>query len=137
VQAIWAFLADLIVMLHLAYVLFAVGGELLVLAGGVLKWPALRIAHLAAVVVVALEALVGLLCPFTSWEYALRLKAGQRVEQQIPFVARLVRRVIFYDFPDWVFTLTYVLFAGLVVLTLALFPPRRTRKAVAPRRPEQ
>jgi hypothetical protein len=126
----YGFAADAIVVFHFCYVLFAVGGELVVLLGWLLHWrwirnPTFRIIHLASVVVVAVEALIGVLCPLTDWEYQLRLLAGQTVEEEIPFMARLVRRVIFYDFPAWIFTLTYILFALLVAATLLLVPPRK------------
>ena len=128
-----ALLADIIVVVHFAYVFFAVGGEVLVLAGGLLGWRwirnlPLRLVHLAAVVLVAVEALLGVICPFTEWEYRLRELAGQHVERQISFVGRLVRAVIFYDFPGWVFTLAYVGFAALVAATFVLFPPHRIRQ---------
>ena len=128
-----ALLADAVVVLHFAYVLFAVGGEILVLAGGLLNWRWIRslpyrLAHLAAVALVAAEALLGVICPLTDWEYRLRGLAGQRVERQLSFVARLVRSVIFYDFPAWVFTLAYVGFAVIVAGTFALFPPRRANR---------
>jgi hypothetical protein len=122
--------ADAVVVFHFCYVLFAVVGELLILLGWLLRWRwvrnlTFRIAHLASVVVVAVEALIGVLCPLTEWEYRLRLLAGQTFEEQIPFMARLVRRIIFYDFPTWVFTLTYILFALLVTATFLLAPPSR------------
>jgi hypothetical protein len=128
-----ALLADIIVVLHFGYVLFAVGGEILVLAGGLLRWRwtrslPLRLAHLAAVVLVAVEALLGVVCPLTEWEFRLRELAGQQVERQLSFVARLVRAIIFYDFPTWVFTLAYVGFALLVAGSFLLFPPQRARR---------
>jgi hypothetical protein len=126
----YGFAADAIVVFHFCYVLFAVGGELLILLGWLLHWRWIRnlpfrIAHLAAVVLVAVEALIGVLCPLTEWEYRLRQLAGQSLEEEIPFMARLVRRIIFYDFPTWVFTLTYILFALLVAATFFFAPPRR------------
>jgi len=126
--------ADAIVVFHFCYVLFAVGGAVLILMGWLLRWSwvrnlTFRIVHLASVVVVAVEALIGVLCPLTEWEYRLRLLAGQTVEGQIPFMSRLVRRIIFYDFPTWVFTLTYILFALLVAATFLLAPPRRKRRS--------
>jgi len=39
------------------------------------------------------------------------------------FRGRLVRSVIFYDFPAWIFTLAYVGFAVLVAGSFLLFPP--------------
>ena len=129
-RAFHGFAADFIVVFHLCYVLFAVGGELLIVLGWLFRWPwvrnfTFRIVHLLAVVVVAIEALIGVLCPLTEWEYRLRLLAGQIVEEEIPFMARLVRRLIFYDFPAWVFTLAYILFALLVAASFFFVPPRR------------
>ena len=129
-SACYGFAADAIVVFHFCYVLFAVGGELIVLLGWLLRWHwirnlSFRIVHLASVAIVAMEALIGVLCPLTDWEYRLRLLAGQTFEEEIPFMARLVRRIIFYDFPAWVFTLTYILFALLVAATLLLVPPRK------------
>jgi len=130
----YGFAADFIVLFHLCYVLFAVGGELLIVLGGLLRWVCirnltLRIVHLVAVVVVAAEALIGVLCPLTDWECRLRIRAGQIIEEEIPFMARLVRRLIFYDLPAWVFTLTYILFALTVAASFFLFPPRRKTRA--------
>jgi hypothetical protein len=128
-----ALLADAVVVVHFGYVLFAVGGAVLVLSGGLLGWRwtrnlPLRLAHLAAVVLVAVEALLGVVCPLTEWEYRLRELAGQQVERQMSFVARLVRSIIFYDFPVWVFTVAYVGFALLVAGSFLLFPPRRAKR---------
>jgi Protein of Unknown function (DUF2784) len=129
-MAWFAFLADLIVVVHFCYVAFTVGGELVILLGGVLRWAwvrnlAFRVVHLAAVVLVAGEAMAGASCPLTVWEYRLRTMAGQRVEAQISFVARLVRSIIFYNFPAWVFLIVYVGFAVIVGLTFVFLPPRR------------
>jgi hypothetical protein len=44
------------------------------------------------------------------------------------FVARLIRKIIYYDFPDWVFTALYVGFAVLVILPFLLVRPRRKGK---------
>lgn len=126
----YALLADLVVFVHFLYVTFAVGGELIIVAGWIFRWNwvrnlAFRITHLCAVVLVAIEALSDILCPLTEWEYNLRMKAGQQVDADMTFVARLIRKIIFYDFPDWVFTALYVGFAVLVILTFLLVRPRR------------
>lgn len=124
-----ALLADAVVTVHLLYVLFAVGGELLILTGAAfrrrfIRNRTFRILHLASVVLVAVEALAGAVCPLTEWEYRLRTAAGQRAEADITFVGRLIRLIIFYDFPPLFFTLLYVGFALLVAVTFLLVPPR-------------
>jgi hypothetical protein len=125
-----AFLADLIVVIHLVIVSFCVGGEILILMGFALKWEWIRntlfrVLHLAAILYVALEAILGITCPLTLWEYYLRLKAGQGSGEQLSFVASLVRKIIFYDFPPWVFTALYSGFGVLVLLTFIFIRPRR------------
>ena len=133
-MSVYAFLADAVVTVHLAYVAFTVGGELLILLGGLFKWAwvrnlSFRIIHLASVVLVAVEAIGGAQCPLTVWEYRLRVLAGQHVEAQVGFIARIVRSIIFYNFPAWVFLAAYVGFALLAAATLFIVPPRRKVRA--------
>jgi hypothetical protein len=47
------------------------------------------------------------------------------VEGQISFVARIVRRIMFYDLPSWVFLACYVCFAIMVGVTFRLVAPVR------------
>jgi len=134
----YGLLADLIVIVHFCYVGFTIGGEILILAGGLARWQwvrglAFRVVHLSSVLLVAVEALAGAQCPLTRWEYLLRTRAGQHTEAQVSFVARLVRGIIFYDFPAWVFIAAYVGFAVLVGCTLFLVPPRWKAPAKAGR----
>jgi hypothetical protein len=119
-------LADAILLVHFAFVAFVVGGLAAVWAGAVLGWRWIRnlrfrIAHLAAIVFVAAEALLGVMCPLTVWEDALRGRGSD-----LGFIARWIRAVMFYDIAPWVFTLAYVAFALVVALTLWLVPPKRT-----------
>jgi hypothetical protein len=132
-KACYGLLADFIVIIHLFYVLFAVGGQVVILAGAVLAWkgirnPLFRISHLVAVGLVAVEAAIGISCPLTLWEYDLRQLAGQTVDKDLSFIARLVRLVIFYNFPYQVFTSLHIAFGLLVVFTYILIPPRFQRK---------
>jgi len=129
----YAFLADALVVFHLCYVCFCVGGELCILTGAAARWSwirnsVFRIVHLCAVVFVGIEAGIGVLCPLTNWEYDLRLMAGQTVERDISFIGRLIRSVIFYDFPPWIFTAMYIGFAGIVILSFVLIRPVRKKR---------
>ena len=135
-----ALLADVIVTVHLAFVLWVILGLVLVLVGWPLGWrwirnPTLRVVHLLCPLVVAMEALCGVECPLTTWERDLRISAGQTVED-ISFVGRLVRDVLFYEPPDpIVFTISYSVFAALVVAAMFVVKPdwsrlrRRAREA--------
>jgi hypothetical protein len=125
-------LADAILLLHFAFVLFVVGGLAAVWAGAFAAWRWVRhfwfrAAHLAAILFVAAEALLGLVCPLTEWEDRLR---GGPVSDA-GFIARWVHRALFWDFPPWVFTAVYVAFALAVLATFLLVrpdPPQRGRR---------
>ena len=132
---IWAFIADLIVFIHFLYVSFTVIGELLILVGGIVKWHwvknrIFRITHLIAVLFVALESQAGILCPLTQIEYEFRRRAGQIREDNISFVARLIRKFIFYDFPEIFFILLYAGFGLMVILTFIFIPISKKHKYI-------
>ena len=125
------FFADVIAIIHLGYVVFVILGFILILAGIFLKWkwirnPWFRIAHLAAIAGVALEALVGINCPLTVLEFSLRYGAHP-ADRRVSFVGELVDSILYYDAPAWVFTIIYVGFALLVAITFVMAPPTRKR----------
>ena len=128
----YALLADLLVLVHLLLVCFVIGGQVAIVVGAFRRWswirnPVFRVGHTVAIVVVAANAVAGILCPLTEWEYALRDRAGQIVQSDISFMGRLVRGVLFYEAPPWAFTAAYVLFALVVIATFILVPPRWRR----------
>ncbi|MDH3815867.1 MAG: DUF2784 domain-containing protein [Acidobacteriota bacterium] len=63
--------ADIVVLLHLGFILFVALGGLLVL-----RWPRLAWAHLPAAVWGALVEFTGWICPLTPLENRLRVAAG-------------------------------------------------------------
>ena len=127
---LWARLvADLIVVVHALFVFFVVFGQAAILAGLALGWRwvrnfGFRAFHLAAIGVVAAQALAGVICPLTILENHFRRLAGQETYPGA-FIGYWAHRLIFYEGEPWVFTLLYSLF-GLAVLATFLFaPPRR------------
>lgn len=118
-------LADALLAVHFGIAVFIVAGLLAVWAGKVFHWkfifnPAFRYLHLAAILFVALEALLGVACPLTVWEDMLR--GTMRPES---FVGRWVHGLLYYRAPEWVFTTAYVAWAAATLVTLVLVPPRR------------
>ncbi len=118
-------LADAILVVHFLFVLFVVGGLLLTWIGTWRGWQwirslTFRIAHVITIVLVAGESLLGIVCPLTEWEDALRGVAGDK-----SFIARWVHQLMFFSAPEWVFTVLYVAFALVVVATFWLVPPKR------------
>ncbi len=124
-----SWLADLVLVLHFAFVLFIVGGFALILAGAAFSWAwvrnrTFRTLHLAAIAFVTAESVAGIACPLTLWEDALR-HAGASGRS---FIGRWLERLLYYDFSEQTFMVIYVLFAIVVALTWRLVPPRRSSR---------
>lgn len=116
-------IADAVLVVHALFVLFVVGGLVLILLGA-RRWSwvrnrPLRILHLTAIAFVAVESLLGVTCPLTKWEYLLRGGGPER-----SFVSRWVARFLYYDFPEWVFATAYCAFALAVFWAWRAIPPR-------------
>ena len=125
----YSILADVLVAVHVAYVSFVVLGQLAILVGIGRGWRWIRnvwfrLAHLAAIVAVALEAAFGIPCPLTIWEADLRALAGEQVAD-VSFVGRLLHHAIFIDVPLWALNALHIAFALVVIVTFVLAPPRR------------
>lgn len=123
----YSHVADFVLLIHFAIVLFVVGGLLLIVFGNLLRWPWVnhwwfRVLHLLAISVVVFESWLGIECPLTTLENWLRLQAGQGVYQG-SFIQHWVHGVMFYEAPAWVFALAYTLFALAVVAAWWRWPP--------------
>lgn len=129
---IYSLLADIVLTLHFCFVLFVVGGQLLILIGWARHWvwtrlPFFRWSHLGAIGFVVVEAWLGANCPLTVLENYLRVKAGVDAYHS-GFIGYWISRMLFYEAPAWVFVLLYTAFGILVVLTLFVYPPRKKVK---------
>ncbi len=118
--AVYGLLADTILVVHFAFVLFVVFGFVLILLGLLARWSwvhnrIFRITHLAAIGFVVLQAWFGQFCPLTVWENELRRQAGQSGYTET-FVEHWVHKVLFYQAEPWIFTTIYTCFGALIVL---------------------
>lgn len=118
--------ADLTVTLHLAYVAFVVLGLVAILLGYFRSWAWVRNRwfrgiHVAMILIVVIEAWAGVVCPLTTLEQALRERAGQATYAG-SFVGNAVHDLLFFDLPEWAFTIIYTAFGSLVLLTFWLVP---------------
>jgi hypothetical protein len=125
-------LADLILVIHLLFVLFIVGGLVATWLGAWRRWRwvrnfRFRTLHFIAILFVAAESVVGMACPLTLWEDWLR---GSTL--QTGFIQRWISRILYYDLPPWMFTTAYVVFALIVAATWFRVRPDSTRHKERP-----
>lgn len=123
-----ALLANMVLLLHAALVLFVVGALPLVWIGNARGWTwvnrrSFRLLHLAAIAIVVAESWLGIACPLTTLEAWLRLQAGHAGHGQ-GFITFWVGRLLFYEAEPWVFTAVYSLFGLAVVASWWRWPPR-------------
>lgn len=124
----WRVIADLVLVIHALFVAFVVIGQLLIIVGLWRRWSwvrnrTLRLAHLAAIGIVVVQAWAGVLCPLTILENALRRRAGDEGYSG-SFIEYWLHRLIFYEAESWVFTVLYTVFAAAVALTWHYGRPR-------------
>ena len=120
-------LADAILLVHAAFVVFVVLGLFAVYIGYFRRWRwvrnrVFRLLHLVAIGVVVLQAWLGVVCPLTTWEMALRQKAGAAYYSG-SFIQHWLQSLLYYSAPDWVFIALYTVFGGLVLISWWLVPP--------------
>jgi hypothetical protein len=118
-KVVYLLAADALLFVHVFFVAFVVLGLLLVLAGGLFSWEwvrnrRFRFAHLIAIGVVVLQSWFGMICPLTTWEMALREKAGDTVYSGT-FVSHWLDTILYYNAPPWVFVVCYTIFGLLVI----------------------
>jgi hypothetical protein len=120
--------ADAVLLMHALFVVFVVSGLILILVGGALGWAWVRLrwfrmAHLAAIGVVVVQSWLGAICPLTTFEMALRTRAG---ESGYPgsFIAHWVEAALYFQAPPWVFVVCYTAFGALVVAAWFWVRPR-------------
>ena len=127
---IW--LADVVLVVHALIALFIVGALPAIWIGSGLGWGwvrsrPFRLVHLFAIGLVSALSLLGMACPLTVLEDWLRdgsIDSVSAVGAQ-GFIQRWLSRLLYYDVSAWVFTLAYVVFALMVLLTWRLAPPRQ------------
>ena len=122
-------LADTVLILHFAVVVFVVAGLPAIVIGNCLRWAWVnayffRVLHLLAILVIAAQAWLGQYCPLTVLESWLRVQAGQAA-YDASFVQHWLERVLYFNAPLWVFAIAYSLFAVLVAWAWWFYPPRR------------
>ena len=120
---IFKVLADIAVVVHLAFVAFAVLGGLTVL-----RWPRMLWLHLPALAWAAAIETFGWICPLTHLENALRLRGGE-AGYEGGFVDRYLMPVLY---PEALPVLRWPLVVALLAINVGVYSAvwrRHARKA--------
>lgn len=120
-------LADAILVVHVLFVCFVVFGLLAIYLGYALNWQWVRnlwfrLLHLVAIGIVVVQSWLGMICPLTVWEMALRKQAGAGTYAG-SFIQHWLHQLLYYSAPDWVFMLLYSAFGLLVLASWFLLRP--------------
>lgn len=133
----YGYLADALVFVHVLYVGYVIVGQLAIIVAAPFRWewarnPWFRFSHLAAIGVVAYEAVNKIRCPLTVWEEQLRELAGQSIYSGQTFMGRLFHDLLFWDgMPEIFFNTLHVAMFVLVVQGFVMYPPRFRRRPAA------
>lgn len=142
------FWANVILAIHVGYIFVVLGGLLVILLGGWLRWQWVRnfwfrIIHFLMMGIVVVETAFGWTCPLTTWETNLRHESGIAEAIVVPegimykpppedFVPRCLNRVLFLDMPTWAFNVLYYTLGALILAGLIFVPPRWPWRRAAP-----
>jgi len=124
----YATLADAVLAVHFAVVVFVIGGLLCIPVGHRRRWAwttawSFRLLHAVAIAVIAAQAWLGQHCPLTHLETWLRSEAGETSGYEVTFVQYWVSKVLYFDAPLWIFATAYTAFGLLVALAWWRYPP--------------
>ncbi|MGH7046575.1 MAG: DUF2784 domain-containing protein [Stellaceae bacterium] len=119
-------LAEAILAVHLAIILFNVLGLIVVPLGAVCGWRFVRVRwwrvlHILLLATVAVQAVAGRACILTVWQAAL----SGSTTAPTPLLMGWVNRLIYWRLPLWVFAVLYVLVFLYALALMVLVPPRR------------
>ena len=121
--------ADTILLLHVLFVAFVVIGLYLIFVGKARAWswirnPWFRLMHLVVIGVIVIQSWLGVICPLTTIEMALRSRAGDTVYSG-SFISHWLENILYYQVPPWVFVVCYTTFGVVACASWFWIRPRR------------
>ena len=114
-------ISDIILVIHFFIVAFIVSGLFLIPVGYSLNWRwvknlKIRITHLGLMIIITLETLLGLSCPLTIIENSFH-----EMYESESFVKFWIKKLIYWDFPNYFFVVLYLVCLGWIILMWILF----------------
>ena len=124
--------ADAMLFIHVLFVVFVVIGLVFIFVGKALRWswvrnPWFRVMHLLAIGMVVVQSWIGVICPLTTFEMALRSRAGD-TQYTGSFISHWLETILYYQAPQWVFAACYTAFGVFAVSSWFWVRPQRFTK---------
>jgi Protein of Unknown function (DUF2784) len=118
-------LAAAILSVHLAIIGFNIFGLVAIPIGAWRGWPFVRepvwrLAHVACLALVAVQAVAGRACFLTIWQ-----DQASGAAPRTPLIMGFVNRVLFWRLPIWAFAVGYLAIFAYVLALLWVVPIRR------------
>ena len=104
----WKLAADVVVVLHLLWIAFIIGGALV---GRRVRW--VKWAHIGALTFSVLLQAFGWICPLTSLEHWLRRRHDPALAYSGDFIAHYAERLVYLEAPRSAVFLVTLLIVGL------------------------
>jgi len=126
---IYKILANIIVVMHFAWIIFMLTGFLLTLCGfwwkKIFDWLLFRYLHLLGILYVSLLAVMGKYCPLTIWENALREKHESGLAYSGPFIIHYIEKLVYPDINPWFIRIATALIAISTIIIFIIRPPQK------------
>lgn len=128
---IYKILADTIVLMHFAWILFMLWGFILTLRGFLHKefferW-LFRTFHLIGIAYVSVLAIMGKYCPLTIWENTLRAKYDHPLTYAGSFTIHYIEKLVYPDINPLIIQIPTTFIAVFTVVVFIIRPPEKIR----------
>lgn len=122
-------LADTIMVLHLAWIIFMLWGFVLTIRGFFHpkffdRW-LFRTVHLLGILFVVALEILGKYCPLTLWENALRGHYNPETDYPGSFIIKYIEQMIYPDVSPLVVIIPTILLATFTLVAFVLKPPTK------------
>lgn len=129
---LYKILADLIVAMHFAWILFMLIGAMLTFSGFFCKrifdWWLFRTLHLCGIMYVATLALLREYCPLTILENTARAKYGPDLTYPGSFIAHYIEKFVYPDVNSSIILVSTAFIAVFTIVVFIFKPPTKIRR---------
>lgn len=125
-------LADIIVVMHFAWILFMLIGFILTVIGfwkrEIFDWLLFRILHLFGIVYVSLLAIMGKYCPLTIWENTLAAKYDPSLIYPGSFMVHYAQKLVYPELNPLIIQIPTTFIAVFTILVFIIKPPKKIKQ---------